>query len=179
VKPDGWTAAGMVEARRLYEKLQPLVEGSDGDEKKIYKQKPHITMDNYFSGEKILTWIGENGFGATMTCSRDRLPPNMPAKYWHKVKTDTSKKTKAARFFEPVVVVKNVPATEMTEGYRRVHISFQSAFQSTSSCNISTVNALHQCNLSVMKRERGISINKRTRGIEMNAPVNYIWELTQ
>ena len=86
VKPDGWTAAGMIEARRLYEKLDVMVEGSNSDAKKIYKRKPHITMDNYFSGEKILTWIGQNGFGATMTCQRDRLPPAVPGKYWHKQK---------------------------------------------------------------------------------------------
>ncbi len=122
-------------------------------------------MDNYFSGEKILTWIGEHGIGATMTCRRDRLPPNVPAKHCYKLKTDTSKKTKVARFFQPVVAVKNVPATNMTEAYRRVHVSFQL----TSFCNISTVNALHQCNLTVAKRERGISVNKRTWGIEMNA----------
>ena len=104
-------------------------------------------MDNYFSGEKKLTWIGEHGFGATMTCRRDWLPPNVPAKYWHKLKTDISKKTKVACFFQPVVAVKNVPATNTTEAYRRVHVSFHL----TSSCNISTVNALHQCNLSVVK----------------------------
>ena len=164
-KPDGWTASGMIEARRLYEKLAPMVEGSGSKCKKIYKYKPHITMDNYFSGEKISEWIGKNGFGATMTCRRDRLPPGVPGKYWHKQKTDTSKKTKVARFFQPVVAVKEVSATEEHEGYRRVHVSFQS----TSSCNISTVNALSKCELSVTKKERGVGANKRTWGIEMNS----------
>jgi len=155
----------MIEARRLYEKLDVMVEGSNSDAKKIYKRKPHITMDNYFSGEKILTWIGQNGFGATMTCRRDRLPPAVPGKYWHKQKTDTSKKTKVARFFQPIVAVKHVPATDVHQEYRRVNVSFQS----TSSCNISTVNALSQCKLSVSKRERGFGSNKRTWGIEMNS----------
>ena len=41
----------------------------------------------------------------------------MPAKYWHKLKTDTSKKTKVACFFEAVVAVKNVPATNTTKEY--------------------------------------------------------------
>ena len=142
----------MIEARRLLEKLDPMVEGSSSNYKKIYSQKPHITMDNYFSGEKICEWIGKNGFEATMTCRRDRLPPGVPGKYWHKQKTDTSKKTKVARFFQPIVAVKEVQATDEHEEYRRVHVSFQS----TSSCNISTVNALSQCQLSVSKRERGV-----------------------
>ena len=165
-KPDGWTAAGMIEARRLLEQIAPMVEGSDGDKKKIYNKKPHITMDNYFSGEKTIEWIGRNGFGATMTCRRDRLPPGIPTKNLHKQKTDTTLKTKIARFFHPVVAVKTVEATDEThESYRRVHVSFQS----TSSCNISTVNALSECSLTVAKRERGAMNNKRTWGIEMNA----------
>ena len=165
IKPDGWTATGMVEAQRLYEKLDVMVEGSNSDAKKIYKRKPHIIMDNYFSEGKILNWIGQNGFGATMTCRRDRLPPAIPGKYWHKQKTDTSKKTKVARFFQPIVAVKNVPATDVHQEYRRVNVSFQS----TSSCNISTLNALIQCKLSFLKRERGVGSNKRTWGIEMNS----------
>ena len=36
MKPDGWTATGMVEARQLIEKLQPLVEESKGSEKKRF-----------------------------------------------------------------------------------------------------------------------------------------------
>ena len=74
--------------------------------------KPHITMDNYFIGEKILNWIGKNGFASTMTCRRDRLPPTVPANNWHKLKTDTSIKTKVARFFPPVVAVKEFEGTE-------------------------------------------------------------------
>jgi hypothetical protein len=50
------------------------------------------------------------------------------------------------------------------KGYQRVHTSFQS----TSSCNISTVNALSSCNMSIRRRERGRGDNKRHWGIEMN-----------
>lgn len=103
--------------------------------------------------------------GPTMICRRDRLPPNVPAKYWHKQKTDSSPKTKVARFFEHVVAVKKYPRERSQHPYRRVIVSFQS----TSSCNISTVNALNQCTLNAHKREQGISQNKRTCGIEMNA----------
>ena len=93
-KPDGWTASGMIEARRLYKKLAPMVVGSSSNCKKIYTQKTHITMDNYFSGEKIADWVGQNSFGVTMTCRGDRLPSGVPERYWHKQKTDTSKKTR-------------------------------------------------------------------------------------
>ena len=112
--------------------------------KRIYRSKPHVTMDNYFSGDKICDWIGQKGFGATMTCWRDRLPSGVPGKYWHKQRTNTSKRTKVARFFQPIVAVKDHEATEDHCAYMRVHVSFQS----TSSCNISTVNALSKCNLA-------------------------------
>ena len=161
-KPEGWTASGMIEARRLLEKLEPMVDddtkNSSTTIKKIYSSKPHVTMDNYFSGDRICEWIGQKGFGATMTCRRDRLPSGVPAKYWHKQRTDTSKRTKVARFFQPIVAVKKVEATENHCAYRRVNVSFQS----TSSCNISTVNALSKCGLTVHKRERGVLDAKRT-----------------
>jgi len=169
-KPDGWTASGMVEARRLVEALECMLVNSDDSATKpkfgIYEQKPHITMDNYFSGDKVLDWIGNKGFGATMTCRRDRLPSGIPSKYLHKQKTDSSKRSKVARFYSPVVAVKDFPAKDDNSSpYRRVHVSFQS----TSSCNIGTVNALNQCSLTVHKRERGYNENKRIWGIEMNA----------
>ena len=59
--------------------------------KKIYSKFPHVTWDNYFSGYKIIDWLGQFGFGAIMTCRRDLLPL-FPGKYLHKKKTDTSEK---------------------------------------------------------------------------------------
>ena len=75
VKPDGWTASGMIEARWLLEKLEPMVDeekNKNNKMKKIYRSKPHVTMDNYFSGVNICDWIGRKGFGATMACRRDK-----------------------------------------------------------------------------------------------------------
>ena len=170
-KPDGWTASGMVEARRLIEVLEGMVVNLDDTSTttpnfQIYDQKPHVTMDNYFSGDKIIDWIGSKGFGATMTCRRDRLPSGIPSKYLHKQKTDSSKRTKVARFYNPVVAVKTFGAKDKNSlPYRRVHVSFQS----TSSCNIGTVNAINECMLTIHKRERGYNENKRTWGIEMNS----------
>ena len=57
------------------------------------------------------------------------------------------------------------PQTETTKkNYTRVHVSFQS----TSSCNITTVNALNSCKASIRKKERGRGANKHHWGIEMN-----------
>lgn len=186
-KPTGWTAMGMIEARTIMEKLSEMVSvttesdsdsESSGDDlvdatnkqkgiyvKKIYRSFPHGTWDNYFSGDKIFDWVGQNGFGVTMTCRRDRLPADIDEIYLHKKKTDDSLKTKVARFYEPVVAVKNVPATGEQPEYSRCHVSFQS----TSSCNFGTVNALNNCGGGVERRQRGKGVNKRLWGIEMNA----------
>ena len=39
--------------------------------KKVYSKRPHITADNHFSGENVMLFMGENGFGMTCTCRRD------------------------------------------------------------------------------------------------------------
>ena len=114
------------------------MEKEAGETRKVFRDKPHTTWDNYFSGDRVMNWLGENGFGATMTCRRDRLPNGVPGHYLHKKKTDTKARSKAARFHEPITMVKYTPAVEGKEEYERVHTSFQS----TSSCNISSVNAL-------------------------------------
>jgi len=163
-KPPGWTAMGPLEVKLIMEKILPMVEGEAGTAQKLYTEKPHSTWDNYFSGDKIMDWLGENGFGGTMTTRRDRLQSGIPGEFLHKKKTDSSQRSRAARFHQPIVVVKTVEATEATPQYERVHCSFQS----TSSCNISTVNALNGCHLSVRHRQRGRNDCKRHWGIEMN-----------
>ena len=129
-------------------------------------------MDNYFSGDRILNWFGENGFGATITCRRDRLPKEIDGKYLHKEKTGTQDYTKVARYLEPVVAVKPVKKVEADPengveekpGYLLTHVSFQS----TSSTNICGVNNLNQCRSRVRKKERGRGSYKHSWGIEMN-----------
>jgi hypothetical protein len=99
-----------------------------------------------------------------MTYRRDRLPKAIPEANLHKKKTDSSPRPKAARFFNSINAVKKVPPVEDKKGFQRVHTSFQS----TSSCNISTVNALSPCTKSIRRREHGRGNNKRYWGIEMN-----------
>jgi hypothetical protein len=101
-----------------------------------------------------------------MTCRRDRLPTGVPADNLCKKKTSNEARPKAARFNQPINLVKIVSADEAAnkKGYVRVHTTFQS----TSSCNILTVNALNECSMYVRKRERGRKENKRFWGIKMN-----------
>ena len=57
------------------------------------------------------------------------------------------------------------------------------SFQSTSSCNISTVNVLLKCDLAMHKREResererGVFESKRKLGIEISSP-SRCWSMT-
>ena len=93
-----------------------------------------------------------------MTCRRDRLPKFIKGEYLHIKKTDVTSRSKVSRFLDPIVLVKS------HEQYQRVHISFQS----TSSCNISTVNSLGQCHKSLREKQRGQDDKKRKWVIEMN-----------
>ena len=65
-------------------------------------------------------------------------------------------------------MVKYVHAVGGLAAYERVHTSFQS----TLSCNITTVNALNECILWLRKKERGTGKSKRLWGIEMSSTRN-------
>ena len=86
-KPTDWTASGPLEVRRIMEKVSRMVmygeDTEDGSTKKLFRAKPHTTWDNYFSGLLVMDWLGQNGFGATMTCRRDRLPSGVPNRFLH------------------------------------------------------------------------------------------------
>jgi hypothetical protein len=178
----GFTRQGPMEVRVMMDDLKALCQGEEGDgRRQIFTIKPHSTWDNFFSGDDINDWIGRGGFGVTMTCRRDRLPKGVPNCYFHKVATapgDT--KARVARFNNPITVVKHVsvspdegPVPTEAENanpttppikYTKVHVTFQS----TSSCNITTVNALNQNSLFVVQKERGSGKQKRKWVIEMN-----------
>ena len=131
---------------------EPSVDGV----KKIFTAKPHQVWDNYFSGDQIMDWMGEQGYGVTMTCHHDHLPKDIDGKFLHKLKTPVDKCSKAARFNPPIVAVKTVAANGDKKKYTRVHVSFQS----TSSCNISTVNALNDVKLYIKEKTHGKGDNK-------------------
>ena len=124
--------------------------------------------------------LGGNGFSDAMTWRRDRLPKAIQGCVWHKESTTLGDKVaRFGRFNNPITVVKTFvvppPITAPPEDdpsalppapitFTRVHVSFQS----TSSCNISTVGALNANSLFVVKKERGRGEQKRHWGIEMN-----------
>eukprot|EP00957_Ditylum_brightwellii_P210060 15364525-Ditylum_brightwellii.AAC.2 len=82
------------------------------------------------------------------------------------------------RNYFPAIPVNDVPAIieakvdadgngiekEVSKSYQCVHVSFQS----TSSWNFSTLNALNKCKTTAMIRSRGRGGSKRYWGIEMN-----------
>jgi len=126
--------------------------------KALFQDKPHITWDNFFSGDEIMECAADQGFGLTMTCRRDRLPSGVPKKYFHHAKTPVTHQTKAARFQKPIVAIKKRGQS---------YLQFTS-FQSTSSCNIACVNALNSCALYAQTKQRGRDSNKKQWAIEMN-----------
>ena len=154
----GFTAEGPAEVRTCIDELEKYVVGSESNKKKIFKKHPHITWDNYFSGEEIMHYAGEKGFGLLMTNRRDRLPKNVKGEYLHKKKTDTSKRTKCARYIEPVILV------NVQQNYEIVMTSFQS----TSSCNIILVNSMHFNHNFAEVRSRGREKHKRHYLIQQN-----------
>ena len=155
-----WSANGPYELKHLADELNKMVDGSEGNKKKLFRNKPCITADNFFQNDRIMEYLGEMGFGGIMTSARNSLPKDIKSHYLHKEKTDPkNKQAKVARFAQPIVAVKNVPGS-----HQRIHVSFQS----TSSCNISTVNALNEIENFCELRERGRGNNKRHWVIEMN-----------
>lgn len=155
----GFSAEGPAEVRSCIDFLEQMVDGIPSEEKKIFRQCPHITWDNYFSGEQVMDYAGKKGFGLTTTCRRDRLPRKIEDKYMHKGKTPTvTDVTKVARFIEPVILVKTTDTHEVV----------LTSFQSTSSCNIISVNAFSENKNYVEARSRGRGENRRTYVIEQN-----------
>jgi hypothetical protein len=173
-KNKDFTASGPAEVVRLINEVEPLMVGArkdDGDRRRqIFHEPVHITMDNYFSGDNIMKYLGERGYKATMTCRRDRLPEGVPKTAFHYMKgVKVDNMTRVARFEQLVVAVKHVahlPGSEKKE-YTLTHVSFQS----TGGTNISSVNALSENVLYVKERKKGRGEQQRRWAIEMcNAP---------
>jgi hypothetical protein len=106
---------GPSEVKIIYEQLKLLMKPVETDvvgwrHPTILHQKPHMTWDNFFSGNDILEHAALAEFGLTMTCRRDRLPDSkiIPGKYWHKEKTTSTARPKAARYEQPIFVIKRV-----------------------------------------------------------------------
>ncbi len=83
-------ATGPAEVKRLVDMITPLVVGATKDptdnRKQLFSKCIHITMDNLFSGDEVLRYLGEGGWKGTMTCRYNRLPKSVPRKYFNFIK---------------------------------------------------------------------------------------------
>ncbi len=57
--------------KRLVDIITPLVVGANQDlidkRKQLFSECVHITMDNLFSGDEVVCYLGEGGWKGTMT----------------------------------------------------------------------------------------------------------------
>ncbi len=85
-----FTATGPVEVKHLVDMITPLVVGTTKDptdkRNQIFSECVHVAMDNHFSGDDVLRYLGEGGWKGTMTCRRDHLPKSVPRKYFNFIK---------------------------------------------------------------------------------------------
>ena len=107
-KNKDFTATGQAEVIRLLDQIAPLIVGAPQEEgdtrRQIFTEPVHLTMDNYFSGDNVMNYLGERGYKATMTCRRDRLPEGIPKDAFHYLKgIKVDRRTRVARFEQPIV----------------------------------------------------------------------------
>jgi len=129
----------------------------------VFRELPHITWDNFFSGDDSMNYAAKKGFGMTCTVNKGRLPGKVPQKHWHTSKTKTDHRSRCARYESPIVAVKRDPRKWGNDSMW-LHCSFQS----TGPCNISHINAINSCSLYAHQKERGRALFKRTWAIEMS-----------
>ena len=139
--------------------------GQSFSKRRIYRQGPHITVDNHFSGDDILDDAGKQGFGLTMTVRRDRLATGLKEHlHTEKGTPTTATQAKVMRFQNPIFAIKQVQATDTSKAYTKTHCSFQS----TGPTNIGGVNNLPSGTNYVSEKARGQKPNVRHYGIEQN-----------
>ena len=112
---DGFPTKGMSE---VYDLIRKYVIPKMGEEQgKKWAYGPHLTVDNYFNGDQILDWMGENGMGMIGTVARNRLshgfnstgtPVAIPGNFYHKETTAGNPRARLARFANPITLVKTV-----------------------------------------------------------------------
>ena len=141
-----YNCAGPNELRLLWERMMPLFQPNTHRTRDMFRQKPHITCDNFFSGDGIINYACEQGFGVTMTCRRDRLPKGVPGKYLCKLKTPVDKRSRASRWMHPIFCLKQHQSGALIQ---------LTTFQSTSSCNLMHVNGVNSNSLYGSIKERG------------------------
>ena len=134
--------------------------------KMIYSKLPHLTANNHFLGEKVMNYIGENGFGITTTCRHDCFPKGLKDYCHHERVPSHDKWTRVAWFKQPIFAIKWVEKDDekKMKAYTKTFLSFQS----TSATNISGVNNLLSLMLYVQPKFRGTKKNKFAWATEQN-----------
>lgn len=122
-------------------------------------KEPHVTRDDHFSGDEIMLFAAETGVGLTMTCQRGRLPKGIPLKHWHKISAPVQTPcARAAQWEHPAVAIKHHAGSTLQ----------CVSFQSTSSCDIVSINTFNGVSLFTQTKSRGQKDNKQQWGIEMS-----------
>jgi len=104
----------------MWEKPQPLFHPNSFQTRGVFREKRHVTCDNFFSGDDVINHMCEQGFGLTMT----RLPKDVPKKHLCKLKTAVTKRSRAARWLHPIFCLKR---------HQNGALILLTTFQSTSS----------------------------------------------
>ena len=137
-----------------------MVRGSMSSKRKLFDENQTTRVEKYFVMDTVLDWAGNASLGIIGTNERNRLLKYIELIYLHKENTNaTMKHTKAVQFFDSIVAVKND-----SRGLQSVHISLQS----TSSCNIASINALNERTNFFELQEKGRGNHKQQWVIEMN-----------
>jgi hypothetical protein len=123
--------------------------------RRIYSHPPHITCDNYFSGNNVLDYAGRKGFGITQTCCCDRFPEGLKEYLHHEVVNAGDARPKAMRFENLIVAVKLVLAGNDGGVAMKPYTKTLVLFQSTGATNISGFNNLLSANLYVTVKLQG------------------------
>jgi hypothetical protein len=87
--------------------IAPLVVGATKEptdkRKQLFSECVHTTIDNLFSDDDVLHYLGEGGWKGTMTCRHDCLPKCVPKKYFNFIKVaPVNARSKVARFEKPI-----------------------------------------------------------------------------
>jgi hypothetical protein len=170
------TATGPAQVKHLVGMITHLVIviGTTKDptdkRKQIFSECVHIAMNNFFSGDEVLCYLGEGGCKGTMTCRCDHLPKSVLKKYFNFIKAAlVNAISKVAQFELPIIAVKHVKHQDSdTVTEKKDYVLCHVSFQSTGGTNISTVNALSLVDSYVRECNKGRGSQKRTWGIEMN-----------
>jgi hypothetical protein len=161
-------ATGPAEGKLLVDMIILLLVGATKDptdkRKHIFSECVHIAIDNHFSGDEVLRYLGEGGWKQTMTCRCDRLPKSVPRKYFNFIKAaPVNARSKVAQFEQPIIAVKHVKhqdSDRVTD--KKDYVLCYVSFQSTGGTNIYTINALLLVDLYVRDCSKGRVQQKRT-----------------